>query len=461
MTDYRNRTIEVVSLPASELMDNAGNWRIHPVAQRETMVGILDHVGIIAPLIAYYSERNGGALTLVDGHLRKDLNPSQQWPVAITDLTDSEADFMLTVYDPVAGLVERDAELLGKLLAGIQEQDESLAELAAQAHGDDLDALLKSLGMLETDATEESRLTLAERFVVPPFSVLDARQGYWQKRKRAWLALGIQSELGRAKMQNSLQTVWEVKTGKYGQDADSWVTSSIFDPVLCELAYRWFCPPGGLVLDPFAGGSVRGIVASRLGRRYVGVDLSETQIAANVVQGESLVPDSMPNWIVGDGLDVAILAPGDYDFVFTCPPYADLEVYSDDPRDLSTMAYIDFLATYRRIIAASVAMLKDDRFACICVGDIRDKKGCYRNFVSDTIAAFLDTGMHLYNEAILVTAAGSLPIRVGRQFEAGRKLGKTHQNVLVFIKGDAKKAVEAIGEIECGDVKAEDDALAL
>jgi hypothetical protein len=39
--------------------------------------------------------------------------------------------------------------------------------------------------------------TLAERFGVPPFSVLDARQGYWQERKRAWLSLGIQSEVGR------------------------------------------------------------------------------------------------------------------------------------------------------------------------------------------------------------------------------------------------------------------------
>jgi hypothetical protein len=38
---------------------------------------------------------------------------------------------------------------------------------------------------------------LAEKFLVPPFSVLDARQGYWQDRKRAWLALGIKSELGR------------------------------------------------------------------------------------------------------------------------------------------------------------------------------------------------------------------------------------------------------------------------
>jgi hypothetical protein len=39
--------------------------------------------------------------------------------------------------------------------------------------------------------------SLQERFICPPFSVLDAKQGYWQERKRAWLALGIESELGR------------------------------------------------------------------------------------------------------------------------------------------------------------------------------------------------------------------------------------------------------------------------
>lgn len=65
----------------------------------------------------------------------------------------------------------------------------------------DVAALGNFLGSEEEQAqeqpAEESRLTLAERFGVPPFSVLDARQGYWQKRKSAWISLGIQSELGR------------------------------------------------------------------------------------------------------------------------------------------------------------------------------------------------------------------------------------------------------------------------
>jgi len=38
---------------------------------------------------------------------------------------------------------------------------------------------------------------LARTFEYPPFSVLSARDGWWQERKRQWLALGIKSELGR------------------------------------------------------------------------------------------------------------------------------------------------------------------------------------------------------------------------------------------------------------------------
>lgn len=241
--------------------------------------------------------------------------------------------------------------------------------------------------------------------------------------------------------------------------------TSIFDPVLCELVYRWFCPAGGLVLDPFAGGSVRGIVAARLGRSYVGVELSEVQVAANRAQGADIcgaaraadddddddaqpdvTPIGVPSWIVGDSrTDQPDI---DADLVFTCPPYADLERYSDDPADLSTMDYGAFLAVYRSIIGAAVDRLTQDRFAVVVVGEARGKDGNYYGLVPDTIRAFVDAGCHLYNEAILVTAAGSLPVRAGRQFAAGRKLGKTHQNVLVFVKGSGRAAADACGLVE-------------
>jgi len=229
--------------------------------------------------------------------------------------------------------------------------------------------------------------------------------------------------------------------------------TSIFDPVLCELAYRWFSPPDGVVLDPFAGGSVRGIVASQLGRRYVGIDLRPEQLEANRVQAAAICGDRQPLWIEGDSRDIDVLAPGvAADFIFSCPPYGDLEVYSEDARDLSTVSHDAFLAAYRQIIGKSVAMLKADRFACFVVGDFRDKTGFYRNFVGNTISAFEAAGARLYNEAVLLTAIVSLPIRAGRAFESGRKLGKTHQNVLVFCKGDPKKATAACGQCDFGEI---------
>lgn len=219
--------------------------------------------------------------------------------------------------------------------------------------------------------------------------------------------------------------------------------TSIFDPVLTELAYRWFCPPGGVIVDPFAGGSVRGIVASHLGREYHGVELRAEQVAANRAQ-QAIARPPVPVWRCGDSRDIqTLLAPLRADMVFSCPPYADLEVYSDDPRDLSTLDYPAFVAAYSEIIAATCALLKPDRFACFVVGEVRDKRGNYLNFVGDTINAFRAAGLHYYNEAILITAVGSLPIRTGRQFTASRKIGKTHQNVLVFVKGDGKRAAQA------------------
>ena len=238
-------------------------------------------------------------------------------------------------------------------------------------------------------------------------------------------------------------------------DSNESTGTSIFDPVLCELAYRWFSPQGGIVLDPFAGGSVRGIVASHLGRQYIGVELRAEQVEANRAQ-EEIAKEPLPVWHTGDSRNIdRICSDLKADMIFSCPPYADLEVYSDDPKDLSTLNYAEFRAAYFEIIAKTCSLLKEDRFACFVVGDVRDKRGNYYNFVGDTVEAFRAAGLHYYNEAILVTSVGSLPIRVGRQFEAGRKLGKTHQNVLVFVKGDGKKATEACGKVDFSVADAE------
>jgi DNA modification methylase len=282
---------------------------------------------------------------------------------------------------------------------------------------------------------------MSSDFGFSPFTVFNAREGGWQKRKQYWISLGIKSESGR---DENLISYSKVST--MGEE-----DTSIFDPVLCEIGYEWFSPKGGVILDPFAGGSVRGIVAAKCGRQYLGNDLSLRQIEANRAQAEKVCIDDefQPVWTVGDSVNIKALSNNvEADAIFSCPPYADLEVYSDDPSDISNMNYDDFLVAYRKIISESYDLLKDDSFAVWTVGEVRDKKGNYINFVGDTINAFKDAGFNYYNEAILVTAVGSLPLRAGKMMRASRKLGKTHQNVLVFVKGDGKKAAQRCGDIE-------------
>ncbi|NLJ75869.1 MAG: hypothetical protein GX325_01240, partial [Peptococcaceae bacterium] len=158
-------------------------------------------------------------------------------------------------------------------------------------------------------------------------------------------------------------------------------------------------------------------------------------------------PKNMPLWVCGDSKDIKTLADGEYDFVFSCPPYHDLEVYTDDSRDLSNMDYDTFLVTYEHIIKEATSMLKNNRFACFVVGDVRDKKGFYKNFVSRTTDIFEKAGLRLYNEIILITSLGTLPIVAAKTFNPGRKVCKAHQNVLVFYKGDIKQIKETFREV--------------
>lgn len=229
--------------------------------------------------------------------------------------------------------------------------------------------------------------------------------------------------------------------------------TSIFDPVLCETQYLWFSKVGDNIIDPFAGGSVRGIVAAELGRNYVGVDLREEQIEANRINADECCTKEKPTWICGDSLHIKDLANGEYDFLLTCPPYGNLEVYSDDPSDISNMSDDDFDETYKKIIANAVSMLKEDRFATVVVGNYRDKKGFMRDLVGLTVQAMESAGAKYYNDFIFITPVGSLPIRAGKQFQATRKMGRTHQYVLNFVKGNPKKATERLGDVEIPDME--------
>jgi hypothetical protein len=283
---------------------------------------------------------------------------------------------------------------------------------------------------------------LFDRFIMPPYSVLDRKQGSWIRRKKQWLALGIKSELGRSE-----NLIW----APVGDNPSDMVQrmrgvvegTSVFDPVIVELAVRWYSAPGGTVLDPFAGGSVRGIVTSLLSRKYYGIDLRGDQVLANREQVSIGSSEFPPFWVIGDSEKVLDAAePESVDLIFTCPPYFDLEVYSDDPDDLSNMDWSDFLASYYSIIDKSAKALKDDRFAVWIIGEVRDKKGFIRGLIPETIQAFKAAGLNYYNNGITLDPQATAALRANRFFSSGRKLVTVHQHFMVFVKGDPKRATD-------------------
>lgn len=281
-------------------------------------------------------------------------------------------------------------------------------------------------------------MKLVDKYGVPPFSILNSQLGYWNKRKRYWR--NEKQCAGNAGRNDFALTSLprRVEYAKLINGKREIVPEvSVFDPVLAEISYRWFCPKGGNILDPFSGGAVRGIVAETLGYKYTGLDLREEQIEANIKTCENVGVN--PNYICDDSLNLNEHFENEcFDFIFSCPPYYDLEKYSDDERDLSNMSYDKFLNCYQEIIFKSCATLKDNRFACFVVGDVRDKQGFYRDFIGETKKAFFKAGLKLYNEMIFVENPATAALRCQRVFDGTRKVTKTHQNVLVFYKGNPK-----------------------
>lgn len=190
---------------------------------------------------------------------------------------------------------------------------------------------------------------ISDSFTIKPFSVLHANTPSWRKRRAEWMKEGFDDTQGR---ENTITSIFTLSP-------DSEYVS-IFDPVLAECVYRWFCKEGGSVLDPFCGGATRGYVSAMLGNRYTGIDIRKEQIDADIRQCSGF--KDRVSYICGDS-EKEVKSLGMFDFVFSCPPYYDLEVYSDKKEDLSNKpTYEEFLYKYREIIRGELQSSQHRRF---------------------------------------------------------------------------------------------------
>ena len=96
----RNRIKTHRRVRAAELVPLEWNFRLHPGAQKAALAAIYDEVGFARSLLAY--ELPDGRLKLIDGHLRRDLDPDMEVDVEVLDVNDAEARALLLSIDPLA-----------------------------------------------------------------------------------------------------------------------------------------------------------------------------------------------------------------------------------------------------------------------------------------------------------------------------------------------------------------------
>jgi hypothetical protein len=231
------------------------------------------------------------------------------------------------------------------------------------------------------------------------------------------------------------------RTGTFREAHDSVYTGthSVFPAPLVEwILLRYGGPEGGRVLDAFAGGPPRGLVSSIMGYEYHGFEIRKEQIDENLRVAKRLKLKNL-HYHLSDGtrLEGDI---GKFDIALTCPPYYDLEVYSEQDDDISTRStYEEFNEDMSLCAHSHMPRMKPGAFVCIVVGPLRDKKTSELiDFRAHTVENFREAGFKFWQEIILSKNFGSAAKRSTNSWK-GLKLVPIHEFLLVFRTPESKK----------------------
>jgi hypothetical protein len=120
----RNRIKTHRRVRAGDLVPHEFNFRTHPDGQRAALQALYREIGFARSLLAY--ELPDGRLKLIDGHLRRDMDPDMQVEVEVLDVTEEEARTLLLSIDPLAALAETQEQLRDRLQELVPEVPEDL-----------------------------------------------------------------------------------------------------------------------------------------------------------------------------------------------------------------------------------------------------------------------------------------------------------------------------------------------
>jgi hypothetical protein len=113
-TPIRNRIKGLRRVRAGDPVPHEWNFRLHPEQQRAALQALYTEVGFARSLLAY--ELPVGRPKLLDGHLRRDMDPNMEVDVEILDVNEDEAHMLLLSIDPLAALAQTQEQLHQRLL---------------------------------------------------------------------------------------------------------------------------------------------------------------------------------------------------------------------------------------------------------------------------------------------------------------------------------------------------------
>jgi hypothetical protein len=219
-------------------------------------------------------------------------------------------------------------------------------------------------------------------------------------------------------------------------------THSVFPVPLVEWIYLRYAGYNNTlhILDCFAGGPPRALVSSVMGFKYTGYEIRQEQIDENIRTLAALGFMDGVSYKLGDGTVLDGALPESFDFALTCPPYYNLEKYSDLESDLSNLpSYEEFNQSMFHCARAHFRVMKPGSFVCIVVSNFRDKSGELIDFRGDTVCNFREVGFKFHQDVILSRNFASAAVRASNAWK-GKKLVPRHEHLLVFIKPEVKHA---------------------
>ncbi len=155
---WRNRIVEHIQLPASELLPHENNPRIHGSFQKEALIALGREVGFARSLLGYRDAL--GRVRLIDGHLRREVLGNGEVCVEILDVTDDEARKLLLSIDPLAALAETELGPLEILRNLVATDEDALATLWAS-----IETLPEEVDLEKENKAEKAK-NLPEKWLV-------------------------------------------------------------------------------------------------------------------------------------------------------------------------------------------------------------------------------------------------------------------------------------------------------